>query len=237
MFAISSIAAGVQAFGMMFLPKTPHYLMLCNDDKGAEAVITRLNLARNPRQKVAEIRASITAEDVPVSLFCICCTKSHSGVVSNMGTRLAIGVGIVLFQQFSGQPNIIYYAADVFRLVGFCSEFSSMLASVALGTMKVLSTVIALVLVDRIGRRKCFVSGLVVMCLCILTLSIISFYDSEVSPLKKEACSELVIPPTLVTNHTSSNVTMIPTNDTQDVVSSETLLSGESTTLQTLQAT
>lgn len=32
-----------------------------------------------------------------------------------MGTRLAIGFGLVLFQQFTGQPNIIYYAADVFR--------------------------------------------------------------------------------------------------------------------------
>ena len=37
------------------------------------------------------------------------------GVQSNMGTRLAIGFGLVLFQQFTGQPNIIYYAADVFR--------------------------------------------------------------------------------------------------------------------------
>ena len=37
-------------------------------------------------------------------------------------SRLLIGVGLVFFQQFTGQPNIIYYAADIFRQVGFfCS--------------------------------------------------------------------------------------------------------------------
>ena len=66
-----------------------------------------------------------------------------------MGSRLAIGFGLVLFQQFTGQPNIIYYAADVFRIVGFCGELSSTLASVGLGGMKVLATVMSLNLVDR----------------------------------------------------------------------------------------
>ena len=45
----------------------------------------------------------------------------------------------MLFQQFSGQPNILYYASDVFKAVGFCTEFSSALATVFLGLMKVRS--------------------------------------------------------------------------------------------------
>ena len=56
---------------------------------------------------------------------------------SNMCRRLIIGLGLVFFQQFTGQPNIIYYAADIFRIVGFCGELSSTLATVGLGAMKV----------------------------------------------------------------------------------------------------
>ena len=54
-----------------------------------------------------------------------------------MCRRLVIGLGLVFFQQFTGQPNMIYYAADIFRIVGFCGELSSTLATVGLGVMKV----------------------------------------------------------------------------------------------------
>ena len=56
---------------------------------------------------------------------------------SNMCRRLIIGLGLVFFQQLTGQPNMIYYAADIFRIVGFCGELSSTLATVGLGAMKV----------------------------------------------------------------------------------------------------
>ena len=56
---------------------------------------------------------------------------------TNMCRRLIIGLGLVFFQQFTGQPNMIYYAADIFRIVGFCGELSSTLATVGLGIMKV----------------------------------------------------------------------------------------------------
>ena len=56
---------------------------------------------------------------------------------TNMTGRLIIGLGLVFFQQFTGQPNLIYYAADVFRIIGFHGELSSTLASVGLGVMKV----------------------------------------------------------------------------------------------------
>ena len=39
-----------------------------------------------------------------------------------MCRRILIGLGLVFFQQFTGQPNLMYYAADVFRIVGFCGE-------------------------------------------------------------------------------------------------------------------
>ena len=73
---------------------------------------------------------------------------SNSGTKpsSNMCRRLIIGLGLVFFQQFTGQPNMIYYAADIFRIVGFCGDLSSTLATVGLGAMKVRNR----------HRNKCF---------------------------------------------------------------------------------
>ncbi len=56
----------------------------------------------------------------------------------NLGSRFMIGCALVLFQQFSGQPNMMYFAADVFRQVGFCNDWSATLATVGLGILKVL---------------------------------------------------------------------------------------------------
>ena len=95
----------------------------------------------------------------------------------NLRSRLAVGCGLVLLQQFSGQPNIIYYAADVFKQVGFCTEFASTLASVGLGFMKVASTVVSLNLVDRIGRRPALLSGISVMAISVFVMSTFAFYQ------------------------------------------------------------
>ena len=86
----------------------------------------------------------------------------------------------MLLQQFSGQPNIIYYANDVFREVGFCTEFGSALATVFLGLMKVVATVVSLVLVDRIGRRRALLSGVSAMMLSVFTLAIFALYHQKV---------------------------------------------------------
>ena len=64
-------------------------------------------------------------------------SESGTKPTTNMCRRLVIGLGLVFFQQFTGQPNMIYYAADIFRIVGFCGELSSTLATVGLGVMKV----------------------------------------------------------------------------------------------------
>lgn len=183
MFSLSVAAAIVQGIAMFFLPRTPQFLMICRKEAEAEATIRKLRISRNIRQTMADIRLSLADEEATGNA-CLCRAEN------NMSGRMFIGVGLVLAQQFTGQPNIIYYAADVFRAVGFCTEWSSTLASVGLGFMKVMSTVISLSIVDRIGRRKALISGIAVMGIAVFVLAIFAFQDSSAS-VSNGACHDL----------------------------------------------
>uniref|UniRef100_A0A8C4IED7 Solute carrier family 2, facilitated glucose transporter member 10 n=1 Tax=Dicentrarchus labrax TaxID=13489 RepID=A0A8C4IED7_DICLA len=92
----------------------------------------------------------------------------------NMRTRTVIGLGLVLFQQFTGQPNVLFYASTIFHSVGFQSNASAVLASVGLGFVKVIATLTSMVFSDRVGRRPLLISGCSVMALCLITIGLLS---------------------------------------------------------------
>ncbi|KAM4625648.1 solute carrier family 2, facilitated glucose transporter member 10 [Polymixia lowei] len=92
----------------------------------------------------------------------------------NMRTRTIIGLGLVLFQQFTGQPNVLFYASTIFHSVGFQSNASAVLASVGLGVVKVIATLIAMVFADRVGRRPLLIGGCSVMAVCLITIGLLS---------------------------------------------------------------
>lgn len=92
----------------------------------------------------------------------------------NMRTRTLLGVGLVLFQQFTGQPNVLFYASTIFHSVGFHSDSSAVLASLGLGLVKVASTLTSMVFSDRVGRRPLLISGCAAMALCMITMGLLS---------------------------------------------------------------
>lgn len=92
----------------------------------------------------------------------------------NMRTRTVIGLGLVLFQQFTGQPNVLFYASTIFHSVGFQSNASAVLASVGLGLVKVFATLTSMVFSDRVGRRPLLISGCSVMAVSLITIGALS---------------------------------------------------------------
>uniref|UniRef100_I3MNQ0 Solute carrier family 2, facilitated glucose transporter member 10 n=1 Tax=Ictidomys tridecemlineatus TaxID=43179 RepID=I3MNQ0_ICTTR len=93
----------------------------------------------------------------------------------NMRGRTAVGLGLVLLQQLTGQPNVLCYASTVFRSVGFRGGSSAVLASVGLGAVKVAATLMAVGLVDRVGRRALLLAGCALMALSVSGLGLVSF--------------------------------------------------------------
>lgn len=96
----------------------------------------------------------------------------------NMRSRTIIGLGLVLFQQFTGQPNILSYASTIFYSVGFKSGTLALLASLGLGFVKVGATLTATVFADRVGRRPLLISGCCMMALCLISIGLLSRHST-----------------------------------------------------------
>ncbi|XP_058228866.1 solute carrier family 2, facilitated glucose transporter member 10 [Hemibagrus wyckioides] len=95
----------------------------------------------------------------------------------NMRTRTTIGLGLVLFQQFTGQPNVLLYASTVFQSVGFESDASAVLASLGLGIIKVVATLAAMLCADKVGRRLLLMGGCSVMAVGLMIIALLSRYS------------------------------------------------------------
>ena len=116
LYIFSAAVAVGQGAAMAFLPRTPQFLVICRRDREAEAALRRLNITGDVRQTMADIRHSL-ADQQHSARGCLGFVRLLAANADNLGSRLLIGCGLVLLQQFSGQPNIMYFAADVFRQV------------------------------------------------------------------------------------------------------------------------
>src|SRR5262249_18597922 len=137
----------------LLLVESPVWLALMGDHETAEGVRTRLGLD-SPHQQIHEI-------DPPVRdpRF-----DGLSAVFSLAGRgAIFIGIGLFFVQQFVGINAVIYYStANLQRLAGTASEFGGAGSTGAcLAAVKVIATLVAVVLVDRVGRRPLLLASLV----------------------------------------------------------------------------
>ncbi|KAL8179447.1 UNVERIFIED_CONTAM: hypothetical protein K2H54_066558 [Gekko kuhli] len=161
MFGLAVGPAAVQFFCTLFLPKNSVKLNVC----GSET-----------RKSLIQLQKNEEGEDVMPQ----CPKEKHYSLVDllssrdNMRSRTLVGLGLVLFQQFTGQPNILGYASKIFRSVGFQSDSSAVLASVGLGVVKVAATLVAMVFADKAGRRVLLMAGCIVMACSVAAIGLAS---------------------------------------------------------------
>ncbi|XP_044296330.1 solute carrier family 2, facilitated glucose transporter member 10 isoform X1 [Varanus komodoensis] len=158
MFGLAVGPTVIQFLSILFLPKhsTLHYSE------------TRRSLIRLPKNGDGEEAMPPGPKEKHYSFLDLFRAKD------NMRSRTLVGLGLVLFQQFTGQPNILCYASTIFRSVGFQSDSSAILASVGLGVMKVLATLLAMVLADKAGRRVLLMAGCMAMAFSVTAIGLTS---------------------------------------------------------------
>jgi SP family xylose:H+ symportor-like MFS transporter len=156
MFLSGAIPAGLFLILLFLVPETPRYLMLKGDESGARAELAKLVTAQEGEKELSEIRASLSVH--------------HSGKLFSFGA-LVIFIGIMLsvFQQFVGINVVLYYATDIFKSMGLSTN-ASLFQTIIVGGVNLVFTVVAIVTVDRMGRRPLQIIGALVMAVSMLAL-------------------------------------------------------------------
>src|SRR5205085_10581680 len=87
---------------------------------------------------------------------------------------LLIGVGVAFLQQVIGINTIIYYAPTILKTLGF-ADSAALIANAGLGALTVVVTVIMLLIVDRVGRRRPLIYGAISMAVAMAALGWVFF--------------------------------------------------------------
>jgi SP family xylose:H+ symportor-like MFS transporter len=156
MFLSGAIPAIVFLLLLFFVPETPRYLMLKGNEAGARAVLAKLTTVEEGEREIAEIRASLS--------------KHHSGHLFSFGALLIfIGIMLSVFQQFVGINVVLYYAPEIFKNVGFDTN-ASLFQTIIVGAVNLVFTVVAIVTVDKYGRKPLQIIGALLMAVAMIAL-------------------------------------------------------------------
>ncbi|MCW2566504.1 MAG: sugar transporter, partial [Mycobacterium sp.] len=151
MFLVMAVPAVVYGLLSLSIPESPRHLVAKGRYDEARTVLRRLLGEGGLDRKVALIRETLKRETVPSM-------RDLRGPALGLLPIVWVGIGLSVFQQFVGINVIFYYSSVLWQAVGF-SEQNSLLITVITSVVNIVSTVIAIVLVDRIGRRPLLLIG------------------------------------------------------------------------------
>ena len=160
MFLSAAIPSGIFGILLFFVPETPRYLALTNRDDKALEILTKINGFTQAKIILKDIKKSVDAASENLLAY----------------GKLVIVIGILLsvFQQFVGINVALYYAPRIFESMGAAKD-SSMLQTVVMGLVNVIFTVIAIVTVDKYGRKILLMIGSIGMAIGMFAIGGLAF--------------------------------------------------------------
>lgn len=154
----------LQFGAFLFLPPSPRFLVAQGNIETAKIVLEKMRgQDEDMNMELRDIQAGLK-EESEYSFRELFSSKA------NLRARLLTGVALVFLQQATGQPNILSYASPLLRSMGFTSDDAATLASTGFGVVKVVGTIPAVMLVDRVGPKSFLCVGAVVMGLSLAAL-------------------------------------------------------------------
>jgi sugar porter (SP) family MFS transporter len=163
MFASAAIPAAVYGIVALQIPESPRYLVRKQMIPRAREVLTKF-VGGDVNRRISEIRRSLGSGEEDVHL------RDLRG--PRLGLLPIVWTGILLsvFQQFVGINVIFYYSTTLWRSVGF-DESNALLITVITSVTNIVTTLVAIALIDKIGRRPLLIIGAAGMVVTLGTLA------------------------------------------------------------------
>jgi sugar porter (SP) family MFS transporter len=183
MLGLAVVPAALLFVGVALLPETPRWLVFHGQPLLARRVLVRLHGGADVQQELSEIEATARLRG-----------GSWAELLSPaMRVALVVGIGLAIFQQVTGINTVIYYAPTIIQLAGIPSASGAILATTGIGIVNVLMTVVAMVLVDRVGRRPLLLAGMAIMAVALFALGLAFTLSNLISSLSFMAVACLMI--------------------------------------------
>jgi MFS transporter, SP family, sugar:H+ symporter len=165
MLGLAAVPSLVLLVGMIFMPETPRYLVHTGEEEAAREVLEDLPGDEQPQERIEEIQeVDHRAEEGGTGLGALLRAKW-------VRPALLVATGLAVFQQLVGINTIIYYAPTTLTGVGF-AKTSAIYANLIIGVINVALTIVAIWLIDRVGRKPLLFSGIAGMAGSLLVLGI-----------------------------------------------------------------
>lgn len=160
MLGIGSVPALVYLVALMWVPESPRWLAMHGRFDAARRILVSAHGEEVAETELAEMRNSL-AQD----------TSRQEAVLPDLWAPrlrgvLVIGILVGVFQQITGISSVLAYATVIFEHAGAGADVSFM-QTVYVGLVNLVFTVLAFLLIDRVGRRPLVLFGLLGMAACL----------------------------------------------------------------------
>ena len=164
MLGLAAIPGAALAVGMLTVPHTPRWLVMNGDRDRAEDTLEQLRSGdpdADVEQEMSEIEEANEREG----------STSWSELLKpHLRPLILIGLALAIFQQFVGINTVIYYAPTILADTGL-TDSASITQTVFVGVTNVAFTIVAVLLLDRVGRRKLLLTGVAGLTVALLVLA------------------------------------------------------------------
>jgi len=164
MLGVETLPAILYLFALLIVPESPRWLAMHGREAEALQVLEKVSGPEQAKADLAAVHDSLTAE-----------VEQKGASIGQlfqpaMTLVLTIGVSVAILQQITGINSVFFYAPMIFEQSGIGTDASFMQA-VLVGVVNLVFTVLAMALIDKLGRRPLLGLGLTGIAVCMLTLA------------------------------------------------------------------
>ncbi|WP_430928708.1 sugar porter family MFS transporter [Polaribacter marinivivus] len=182
MLGLEALPAIIYYVGLFIVPRSPRWLMVQNQKEEALAVMNKIVDEKNAISQINEVEKSISED-----------AKKEKAKVSDLFKKsmrkvIVIGLVVGVFQQLVGINAVLFYAPMIFEQTGIGTD-ASFIQAALVGLTNLAFTIIAILAIDKLGRKPLLIIGMAGIAICLFLLSY--GFNNATYSLSKDAIAKL----------------------------------------------